>query len=66
VDFDDASPRARPGDIMAQLSREDLERLSVSELDARVVLLEAEITRTRAQRDRSASHKTSAEALFRK
>ena len=43
MDFDDALPRARPDDIIAQLGREDLDRLSVSELEERIALLTAEI-----------------------
>lgn len=66
MDFDDASPRARPGDLAAQLAREDLDHLSVDELDERIALLAAEIERTRAKRDKAVHHKASAEALFRK
>jgi len=66
MDFDDASPRARPGDLAAQLAREDLDRLSVAELEERIILLTAEIERTRAKRDYSVNHKASAEALFKK
>ncbi|HWJ71227.1 MAG TPA: DUF1192 domain-containing protein [Sphingobium sp.] len=66
MDFDDASPRARPGDLAAQLAREDLDHLSVAELDERIVLLSAEIERTRAKRNRAIHHKASADALFKK
>lgn len=66
MDFDDASPRARPGDLIAQLIREDLDRLSVDELDERITLLAAEIERTRAKKSSAVNHKASAEALFRK
>lgn len=66
MDFDDASPRARPGDLAAQLAREDLDPLSVAELEQRIILLTAEIERTRAKRDYSVNHKASAEALFKK
>jgi uncharacterized small protein (DUF1192 family) len=66
MDFEDASPHARPGDLIAKLAREDLDPLSVAELDERIALLEAEIVRTRAKRDRAINHKASAEALFRK
>lgn len=66
MDSDDAFPRARPGSLTAQLASEDLERLSVSELDQRIALLTAEVERTRRQRQRSVNHKASAEALFRK
>ncbi len=64
MDFDDASPRARPGDLAAQLALEDLDHLSVAELDERIALLAAEIERTRAKRERAVHHKASAEALF--
>lgn len=66
MDFDDALPRARPDDIIAQLGREDLDRLSVAELEERVALLTAEIGRTRARMERAVNHKASADALFRK
>jgi len=38
MDFEDASPRARPDDLVAQLGREDLDRLSVSDLDDRIAI----------------------------
>lgn len=66
MDFDDAPRPARPGDLAAQLAKEDLDRLSVSELEARIALLTAEIERTRTKRESAVHHKASAEALFRK
>ena len=42
---------ARPDDPLTLLSRQDIDRLSVDELDARVIALEAEIARTTARRD---------------
>ncbi len=66
MDFEDASPRARPGDLVAQLAREDLDPLSVTELDERISILTAEIERTRAKRQHAVNHKASAEALFKK
>jgi len=66
MDFDDALPRARPDDLIAQLVREDLDRLSVSELDVRIALLQGEIARSAAKRDASVNHKASADALFKK
>jgi uncharacterized small protein (DUF1192 family) len=66
MDFEDASPRMRKGDIIAQLTREDLDPLSVAELDERILALTAEIDRTRAKRDGAVNHKASAEALFKK
>ncbi len=66
MDFEDASPRPRAGDLIKALSREDLDPLSVTELDERIAALTAEIERTRAKRARAVNHKASAEALFRK
>jgi uncharacterized small protein (DUF1192 family) len=48
------------------LAREDLDPLSVADLDERIACLIAEIERTRAKRDRAVNHKASAEALFKK
>ncbi|HZV58180.1 MAG TPA: DUF1192 domain-containing protein [Sphingobium sp.] len=66
MDSEDALPRARPGDLARQLAHEDLDPLSVAELDARIAVLSAEIERTRMKRERAVNHKASAEALFRK
>lgn len=66
MDFDDASPRARPGDLIAALAREDLDPLSVAELDERILALTSEIDRARSKRDRAINHKASAETLFKK
>jgi uncharacterized small protein (DUF1192 family) len=66
MDFEDASPRSRAGDLLKALVREDLDPLSVAELDERIAALTAEIERTRAKRERAVNHKASAEALFKK
>lgn len=66
MDFEDASPRSRPGDLVKQLAREDLDPLSVAELDERIAVLSAEIERTRAKRERAVNYKASADALFKK
>lgn len=63
------SPESNPdGDDLGAaslLASESLERYSLDELDARIVLLEAEIVRIRAHRDKSSAHMAAAEALFR-
>ena len=64
MDPDDLFP-GKPKDPLAELARQDLDPLSVDELDARVVALEAEIARTRARRAFAADHRASAENLFR-
>ena len=56
----------RPGDPLALALRQDLDPLSVGELEARIGLLEAEIARVRAHLMRVASHRASADALFKR
>ena len=64
MDLEDAS--ARSGDPLALLVRQDLDPLSVIELDARVAALEAEIARTQAKREKAVNHRASADVLFRR
>jgi uncharacterized small protein (DUF1192 family) len=56
----------RPQSLLAQLAREDLDPLSVDELDERVARLEAEIARTRAKRESASAFRAAADSLFRK
>jgi uncharacterized small protein (DUF1192 family) len=60
---DDDRPRPR-GDSASRLAGESLDSYSQDELDARVELLEAEIARVIAHRQRAAAHRTAADALF--
>ncbi len=55
----------KPKDPLAELARQDLDPLSVDELDARVAALRAEISRVEAKRGLAVSHRASAEDLFR-
>lgn len=64
MDSDDL-PR-RTDDPAAQLARQDLDPLSVAELEARIALLEAEIARCRNQLNRAVHHRASADALFKR
>jgi uncharacterized small protein (DUF1192 family) len=66
MDADDALPRRQPGGLLADLAREDLDPLSIDELDLRIAALEAEIARIRMKRDRAVNHKASADALFKR
>lgn len=59
----DERPRRR-GDLASQLAAELLDSYSHHELDARIALLEAEIVRVRAHRDKAAAHRLAADALF--
>ena len=63
MDLDDAS--SRPNDALAELIREDLDRLSVAELEARVATLDREIARCRRKIEDAVNHRASADALFR-
>jgi uncharacterized small protein (DUF1192 family) len=52
------------GDAASLLAREDLSPYSQDELAERIALLQAEIARTEAHRDKVAAHRTAADALF--
>ena len=54
----------RPDDPLPALQREDLDRLSVAELEERVRSLEAEIERTRAKIEGAVTHRAIADQLF--
>lgn len=62
--MEDDLPRVK-GDAASQLAKEPLDAYSQDELDERVALLEAEIVRVRAHRDRASAHRAAADALFR-
>jgi uncharacterized small protein (DUF1192 family) len=65
MDSEENLPR-RAGDPVDALARQDLDPLSVEELEARIAALEAEITRTRQHAQRAVNHRASADALFRR
>jgi uncharacterized small protein (DUF1192 family) len=57
--------RPRPsGDAASRLAAEDLGPYSQVELDERIALLEAEIARVSAHRNKAAAHRAAADALF--
>ena len=59
-------PRPSPTAPIVPLAAQDLERLSVEELEVRIVALEAEIARSRRHLERAVNHRASADALFRR
>lgn len=65
MDMDDDLPK-RADDPLAHLMRQDLDPLSVSDLEDRIVVLEGEIARTRSKIEYAVNHKASAEALFKR
>ena len=64
MDSDENLPR--PGDPLALLVKQDLDPLSVAELEARVATLEGEIARVRQNMQRAVNHRASADALFKR
>lgn len=64
--FDDNDLPKRKADVIADLAREDLDRLSIAELDARITALEAELARSRTKRAGAADFRAAADSLFRK
>ena len=65
MDLDELFP-SKPDDPLVQLTRQDLDPLSVEELEERIATLEGEIARVRAKIDAAVNHRASAEALFKK
>lgn len=61
---EDDRPRHRH-DFASQLAGEALAPYSQDELGERIDLLQAEIVRVTAHRDRAAAHRSAADALFR-
>jgi uncharacterized small protein (DUF1192 family) len=59
-----ADARLTRGQRLIEATREDLELYSVSDLEERIAVLQAEIERSRAQIDRKRSGRAAAEALF--
>ncbi len=60
----DNLPSRRAEDPLRALAREDLDPLSVAELDLRIAALEAELARTRARRAAAARFRAEADQLF--
>ena len=61
----DAEDLPRPrGDAASKLAGESLDPYSVDELNTRIQLLEAEVVRIVAHRDKAKAHRVAADALF--
>ncbi len=57
-------PRPK-GDAASALAKESLDPYSQDELAERIALLEAEVARIKAHRDKAAAHRLAADSLFR-
>lgn len=62
--FDEPDLPRRKSDMLADLAREDLDKLSIAELDDRIAGLEAELVRARAKRAGAAAFRAAADSLF--
>ena len=65
MDLDELFPD-KPKDPLTQLVRQDLDPLSVEELNASIAVLEGEIARVRAKLENAVNFRASADELFRK
>lgn len=65
MDLDELFP-SKPDDPLTQLVKQDLDPLSVEELEERIRILEGEIERVRAKMTAAINHRASADALFKK
>lgn len=65
MDDDDNLPR-NANDPVAVLVKQDLDPLSVDELDQRISLLKSEISRCEEKKNFAVTHRASAENLFKK
>lgn len=54
----------RPDDPLVQLVKQDLDPLSIEELDTRIRVLEAEINRTKLKREGAEKFRAAADSLF--
>ena len=65
MDLDELFPD-KPGDPLVELKKQDLDPLSIEELQARIEALKEEITRVEAHIERVNTHRSAAEELFKK
>ena len=65
MDLDDLFPR-KPGDPLVELGKQDLDPMSIEELQERIEALKAEIARDEAHMSRAQTHRSAAEELFKK
>ena len=63
MELEEIHPK-RSGDQLALLVTQDLDPLSVKELEDRIVVLEGEIARTRSKMQRAVNHRATAHDLF--
>ena len=65
MDLEDLFP-SKPDDPLVALARQDLDPLSIDELQERIEALQAEIARVETHMDRATKHRSEADELFKK
>jgi uncharacterized small protein (DUF1192 family) len=65
MDLEDLFP-SKPDDPLVALARQDLDPISIEELQERIDALKAEIARVEAHIERVQTHRSAAEELFKK
>lgn len=65
MDLEELFP-SKPGDPLVELGRQDLDPMSIEELNERIETLKAEIARVETHMQRAQSHRSAAEELFKK
>jgi uncharacterized small protein (DUF1192 family) len=65
MDLDDLFP-SKPGDPVTELKKQDLDPMSIEELQQRIEDLKEEIARVEAHMNRAQTHRSQAEELFKK
>jgi uncharacterized small protein (DUF1192 family) len=65
VDLDELFP-SKPDDPLVALAKQDLDPMSIEELEARVEALNVEIARVENHMKRAQDHRSAAEELFKK
>ncbi len=65
MDLEDLFP-SKPDDPVEALKKQDLDPMSIDELQERVEALKAEIARVEAHMKRAETHRSAAEELFKK
>lgn len=65
MDLEELFP-SKPGDPLVELGRQDLDPMSIEELNERIAALKAEIARVEAHMQRAETHRSAAEELFKK
>ncbi|MFL6727816.1 MAG: DUF1192 domain-containing protein [Sphingomicrobium sp.] len=65
MDLEELFP-SKPDDPLVALAKQDLDPISIDELQERIELLKAEVARVEAHIERVRTHRSAAEELFKK